>query len=217
MKLKSAVRAIDKKGMLLVYPIKNAPDPASLWSEAYPSEEMRWEWDEEGDDRVADLWHIRAELSRSKKVVYAKWYKGRATFFSRDIFRALLAVLSEARIPLGRDALTLIELLRESSPRSTKELRRESGLQGRLLESTYQKALKELWTRLLIVGFGEVDDGAFPSLAIGATQLLFEDLYLEARELGQAEAWRILAPLRKSPESSRFLRRTLENLRISTH
>lgn len=35
--------------------------------------------------------------------------------------------------------------------------------------------MKQLWARLLIVGFGEVDDGAFPSLAVAATELMFED------------------------------------------
>ena len=44
-------------------------------------------------------------------------------------------------------------------------------------ERVYKKALDELWARLLILGGGEVDDGAFPSLAIGATDLLFEDLW----------------------------------------
>jgi hypothetical protein len=49
--------------------------------------------------------------------------------------------------------------------------------------STYNKSTKVLWERLLIVGFGEVDDGAFPSLAVGSTENLFEDLWEDARKL----------------------------------
>jgi hypothetical protein len=43
--------------------------------------------------------------------------------------------------------------------------------------------MKDLFTRFLIVGFGEVEDGAFPSLAVGATELLYDDLWREAEEM----------------------------------
>jgi hypothetical protein len=207
---RNAIRSIEEHGILLVYPIAGKSDPASLWSVAYPRTKMRWEWDDNGDDRVARLWHLREELSRSKKVVYAKWYKGRATFFSRAAFTALLSLYLRDRASLSRDARNLLALMEESSPRSTKELKRESGLQGRLLESTYNKAMKELWSRLLIVGFGEVDEGAFPSLAVGATRLLFEPLYEDARVLAADEASARLLPIRQaSPELARFLERNL--------
>jgi hypothetical protein len=207
---RNAVKAIEAHGLLLVYPMAGKADPASLWSVAYPRSRMRWEWDDNGDDRVARLWHLREELSRSKKVVYAKWYKGRATFFSRGVFCALLSLFLEKTSPLSRDARGLLALMEESSPRSTKELKRESGLQGRLLESTYNKAMKELWSRLLIVGFGEVDEGAFPSLAVGATRLLFEPLYEEAQALTGEEARSRLFPLRReSPALDRFLEKAI--------
>lgn len=169
--------------MLLTFPIDNAPEPQSLWSVAYPKSKMRWEWDESGDDRVARLWHLREELSRSEVVVYTKWYRGRATFFSRDIFAALLAdCLAEPNVfkSLSHEAKDILEILEGNSPLSTKELKRASGLNGRANEARYQRALKELWSRFLIVGFGEVDEGAFPSLAVGATKVLFEELYQAA-------------------------------------
>src|SRR5262245_39894917 len=92
MKKSAAIHAIQRHGMLLVFPIDNAREPKSLWSVFYPRAKMRWEWDENGDDRVSRLWHLREELSRSGRVVYGKWFRGRATFFSRDLFRALLSV-----------------------------------------------------------------------------------------------------------------------------
>ncbi|WP_305809091.1 hypothetical protein, partial [Staphylococcus epidermidis] len=61
-------------------------------------------------------------------------------------------------------------------------------------------ALQELWNRLLIVAFGEVDEGAFPSLAIGATKWIFEDLFREARELKVSEAEQVIdLHIRRSP------------------
>lgn len=213
---KVAKRAIEKHGMLLVYPIAGASEPPSLWSVAYPRVKMRWEWDDDGDDRVARLWHLREELSTSGEVVYAKWFRGRATFFSRDIFRALLATFlqyAEALPPLSRDARTLLEALEDNSPLSTKQLKRAAGLEGRLNEPAYTRGMKELWTRLLIVAFGEVDEGAFPSLAIGATRLLFEDLYREAEALTAAETDEVLAPFfASSPLAEKFLQKQLKAL-----
>lgn len=183
MKLKSAVSAINEHGVLLVFPIDNAPEPRSLWSVAYPKSKMRWEWDGNGDDRVSTMWHLREELSRSGKVVYTKWYRGRATFFSRDVFTALLSIyLREPNFKraLGPEAREVLNVLEGDSPLSTKQLKKATDLRGRANERVYEKALRELWSRLLIVGFGEVDEGAFPSLALGASSVLFEDLYKEA-------------------------------------
>jgi len=78
------------------------------------------------------------------------------------------------------EARSVLEILEENSPLSTKALRKLADLQGRDLESTYHKALKELWSQLLIVGVGEIDDGAFPSLAIGATRWMHEEVWKEA-------------------------------------
>jgi len=183
---RQAIAHIERHGALLVFPIKNRKEPLSLWSAFFPRSEMRWEWDETGDNRVAEMWHLREELSRSGKVVYAKWYQGRATFFSRALFPSLLSILnpelSRDRLPeLSEQATALLKPLGDSSPLSTKELKRACGLEGRIHEPQYQRGLKELWSRLLVVGYGEVDDGAFPSLAVGATELMFEDLWRRAK------------------------------------
>ncbi|HEU4411022.1 MAG TPA: hypothetical protein VFS43_37565 [Polyangiaceae bacterium] len=181
--LAAAVDAIDRRGVLLLYPLANRPDPPSLWGVLHPRAAMRWAWDETGDDRVVELWHLRGRLAEDRRVVYTKWFRGRATFVSRPVFRALLSAVRAARPPeqgLSPEARALLELLEESSPRSTRELRRGAGLEGKLLERAFVRAMSELWSRLLVVGAGEVDDGAFPSLAVGATRLLYEDLYDES-------------------------------------
>lgn len=177
--------------MLLVFPQENKKEPPSLWYEFFPRTKMRWEWDESGDTRVSDLWLLREKLSLSRKVIYAKWFRGRATLISFDLFKSMLRA-ANPDLPdvkgLSFAAREILDLLEEDSPLSTKQLKKMSGLQGRASESSYTRALKELWERMLIVAYGEVDEGAFPSLAIGSTRVLFEDLWAEAIELDVDEA-----------------------------
>lgn len=189
MNKRAAIQKISRAGILLVYPVKNRSEPRSLWSEFFPKQEMVWEWDDESDNRVADLWHLMKRLSDCREVVYSKWYQGRATFFSRELFTAMLRVRRALeRKPLSKNASLILEALEHESPLSTKQLKAATGLQGKFNEGDYNRAMKELFQRLEIVAFGEVDDGAFPSLAVGATKLLFEDLLLESDSLPLAEA-----------------------------
>jgi len=175
-----ALAAVREHGALLVYPITNRKAPRSLWSALYPRSEMNWAWDENADDRVVGLWHLRERLARSRKVVYAKWFRGRAVFFSRELFVQMLAAVAPWSLVPSFDAREILGLLEESSPQSTKSVRREAGLGGKQGERVWQHSMNELWAALLVVGTGEVDDGAFPSLEVGATRLIFEDLWDEA-------------------------------------
>lgn len=174
----------------MVYPLQNRQDPPSLWSVLYPRTKMRWEWDVDGDDRVGELWRLREELSRSDKVVYAKWYQGRATFFSKNIFTNLLAYLgsSKGHFPLSRSSQEALESFLLDSPQSTKLIKENLGWQGKLMESHYNRAMKPLWAGLFVVGYGEEDDSSFPSLRMAATQNLFEELWLSSQELDELEA-----------------------------
>jgi hypothetical protein len=191
----AAVSAVERHGILLLFPVANRPDPPSLWGALHPGAEMRWAWDETGDERVVALWHVRGRLAADRRVVYSKWFRGRATFFSRAVFRAMLAAVRAHGPPergLSPEARALLGLLEENSPRSTRALRRDAALEGKMLERAYARALDELWSRLLAVGAGEVDDGSFPSLAVGATRLIHEDLWRapagddDAERLGRA-------------------------------
>jgi hypothetical protein len=200
-----AIECINDRGMLLVYPVNNRKDPRSLWSEFYPRSEMRWEWDETGDDRVSTMWHLRERLSTSRRVVYTKWYRGRATVISFELFRAMLALLGSSRDQdqgLSFQSQEILDLLNEDSPLSTKVLKHMADLRGRERERLYNRAMKDLWARLFIVAFGEVDEGAFPSLAIGSTRVLFEDLWEESLGIGEAEARSVLE--RHLPQGSLF-------------
>ncbi len=213
MNLRSAVAKINGKGILLVYPIQNRPEPASLWSEFFPRSKMRWEWDDGADDRVARMWRLREAVSRSGQAVYAKWYQGRATFFSRAIFPYLLSALRGYEGQLSPGARSILRVLEEDSPLSTKELKRRGNLTGKAAEKTYERSLKELWSKLFIVGYGEIDDGAFPSLAMGATSLLFDDLWHEAQSLDPQAAEAELR--RRLGADSHFYKQFLKNRGVS--
>lgn len=190
-----AIQAINKEGALLVYPLANKKEPLSIWSELYPRTKMRWEWDEGGDTRVADLWSMREQLSRSNEVVYVKWYQGRATFFSKKAFVSLMAYFRSAQLAergLSFASRNILEFLTNDSPMSTKQLKAAAELEGRLNEPAYNRAMKPLWNYLLTVGYGEFEDSSFPSLGIGATETLFEDLWTEAQTISPKDALKTL-------------------------
>lgn len=198
-----AVQAINEHGALLVYPIKNKSEPLSVWSELFPKRPMSWSWDEDSDPRVAQVWLLKEELSRSRQVVYTKWFKQRATFFSNETFVHLKAYLRD--LPLRRpESRQMLELLESDSPLSTKQVKAELDLQGKYFESTYAKAQRELFEKLEIVGFGEIEDSAFPSMALGASNLIFEELCQQSHSLTSEKALRYLQGIWE-PENPFFL------------
>ena len=203
-----AIEAINKRGILLVYPIDNRPAPSSIWSEFFPKDKMVWEWDADADDRVSKLWHFKTELSSSRQVVYTKWYQGRATFFSKEAFTYMLAFFDTPKLNPNllpnKEALLMLDVLETDSPQSTKQIKLATDLKGKIFERTYEKSLKALFEKLWVVGFGEVEDGAFPSLAVGATKALFEDLWDNAQSISQREAEMWL--MEKLGEDSLFLK-----------
>lgn len=207
MNQKSAISKINKKGLLLVFPINNKKEPESLWNQFFPRKKMKWEWDDTGDNHVFEMWSLMKNLSDSGHVVYSKWYQGRATFFSKELFTAFLCVGRanfKSTQQLSRAAREIFETLESDSPLSTKQLKKICELQGKDNERIYNRAMKELFTKFLIVAYGEVDDGAFPSLAVGSTGHLFEDLLLQSQKMKISEARALID--KYLPEGSLFLK-----------
>lgn len=185
------IAAINRHGLLLVFPIKNEREPASLWYALHPRSAMRWDWSEDADPRVVSLWHLKTELGESHDVVYTKWFRGRATFFSRPVFTACMRLLNTTSIQdaeFGTEGAELFRALMDDSPQTPRMLRAATGLEGRPQEAAFNRGLKQIWERLAAVGRGELDEGAFPALQIGATKWLFEDLWDDAANLSEEEA-----------------------------
>ncbi|MET0287741.1 MAG: hypothetical protein ABW352_24850 [Polyangiales bacterium] len=202
------IAAVERLGALLVYPLANRADIPSLWSVLYPRSEMRWAWDSEADPRVSHVWILREQIARGRKVVYSKWFRGRAVFFSQPLFLAMLATLKPWQRERSQEAREILQVLEDDSPQSSKDLRRNAGLRGKESERVWTRATKELWEQLTIVGTGEVPDGAFPSLEIGATRWIFEDLWEEAQRT-QPDAALLEAQLPASSAFGKFWRQTL--------
>jgi hypothetical protein len=145
--------------------------------------------------------------------VYAKWFRGRATFFSRAIFVPILALLGTTRAEALRrnaNASRLYEELLDNSPQTPRRLRQAVDLTGSHNRGDYERGVKLLWEQLVIVGTGEVDEGQFPALAMGATRHIHEDLWEEAygMEPRDAEA-RCRRLLPAASPFSRFLDRLM--------
>lgn len=213
--LERAKKAVERRGILLVYPIAERPEIPSLWSELHPGAKMEWSWNEDADPRVAEVWHLRERLAHTHDVAYAKWFRGRATFFSLPVFTALLGRLTargDVHAGLPTAASDILDLLRERSPLSTKQVRAEADLQGKANETRFTHAMKALWTRLLIVGTGEVPDGAFPSLAFGATELLFEDEWSQRTSVPKKASAALAEALKRVPAWQRELDRSLKHV-----
>jgi hypothetical protein len=51
-----AVKRINDRGVLLVFPINNRPLPLSLWSEFFPKTRMVWDWNDDAAGPVHDMW-----------------------------------------------------------------------------------------------------------------------------------------------------------------
>ena len=218
MNLSKAVQHINTRGVLLTFPVNNQKEPRSLWTEFYPKKKMIWEWDDDGDDRVVKLWHLRTELSESRRVVYSKWYQGRATFFSEKFYVAALSTMGSRdffRRSLSRQARDILDLLEEDSPLSTKVIKKRADLVGKDNEGAYNRALRQLWDRFLIVAFGEVEDGAFPSLAIGSTKHLFENLWRESQSFDRNRAQEIVeGALSQAPLFKKFWHKKWKSLEL---
>jgi hypothetical protein len=188
---KKAVAAINEHHVQLVYPIQNAREPRSLWHSLHPRSVMKWDWSEHADPRIVDLWHLKDDLCHGRDVVYAKWFRGRATFFSREIFVPMLGLLGTTRSEAARHdvhARRIHEELLDNSPQTPKLVRQAADLSESDKRGDYERGVKLLWEQLLIVGTGEVDEGQFPALAMGATRHIFEDLWDAASSIDPRDA-----------------------------
>lgn len=191
-RLEKAIQATIENEWLLVFPIPKKKEPLSVWHVLYPRTTMRWEWTESADDKVVQLWHLRRLLAESHRVIYSKWYRGRATIFSERMFKRLWVYFADDRKRILGEGREIVDLLEMESPLSTKQIRRGSDLAGKDNEKRYLNAMKELWRTFAIVGVGEIDDAAFPSLAHAATDVVFEELCRSAEKemtFDQAKIW----------------------------
>src|SRR5688500_3775901 len=123
---RKAIDAINEQGAVIVFPMNNKKDPKSLWSCLYTRAKMRWLCDDSADNRVVQMCHLREEISRSGQIIYSKWYQGRATCFSKNVFVHLLSAAQAHKkrnhIKLS-EAKEIMDVLEMDSPISTKQIK----------------------------------------------------------------------------------------------
>jgi hypothetical protein len=182
-RFKKMLECIEEKHWALVYPLKGKDQWPSLWHHLYPRRPMNWSWDSEADPRISQLWADREDLASQKLAVYTKYFRDRATFFSKPYFVSLLREHRPwTKKPSDRLSRWLLDSLLDNTPQSTKMLKRRwRSLDGSAPNGNWDRSLKTLFRGLWIVGLGEEDDGAFPSLRLGATELAWEELWQEAQ------------------------------------
>jgi hypothetical protein len=195
--LKRALGAIEHHGALLVFPLNNRPQPLALWHVLFPDQPMNWEWSNDGDDQVVQMWHLRRELMESGQIYYGKLFRGRATVLSLSAFEAAWRLTQSHReLGLVGEASEIAELLDFDSPLSTKQLKSGTELMGRDNEARFNSAMKKLWSHLWIAGVGEVDEGAFPSLSHAWTASVLEESCRRGERLSEdlaRDLWEDLA------------------------
>jgi hypothetical protein len=72
--------------------------------------------------------------------------------------------------------------------------------------------MRPLWERMLVVGAGEAEEGGFPSLTVGATELLFEPLWTASDFRTEDDIAVLDAALARAPSFARAYRRVARGL-----
>jgi len=119
-----SLQAIEKQGALLVFPIANSNEPHSLWSQLFSQDENALEWDDGADNRVAELWHFTRRAGSFSPGRLFEMVPRARTFFSKSVFQTMLALRRPFEPVLAMtEARSVLEILEENSPLSTKALR----------------------------------------------------------------------------------------------
>jgi hypothetical protein len=155
-----------------------------------------------GVGRAATGYDVRRAYAQLREELDPTRVLTPATADLRDDVDAILSLVDEA-----------YEILSDDSPQPTGALRERAGLEGRFNEAEFNRAIKPLWSRMLIVGTGEVEERGFPSLAVGTTELIHEPIWL-ATKYGPTEAdKKLLGEIcQREPSVDRAIARVLGSL-----
>ena len=162
--LAGAARFLDAVGYCLLFPIKNLPLP-SLYYAVSRKDNPDW------DQYARKVWEWKDELPRKRRGLYAKYFKGRGSFLSRDMLPHFLAMHDTAVEPgdydslyaAGRirdDARAVWEALAEHAPLATLELRHACKMETTTGNVRFKRAMLDLQRLLLVVHFGAEQETA---------------------------------------------------------
>lgn len=170
---------INEHQIVYVYPHKSKEE-VSIFRLLYPKKEFRWDWSEAADPKLVELWWLKDDLARSKKVVYGRFFKAKPCFVSIKKFQLLLKNTLVNIDQLNALETFIYELLLENSPQSTrmiKKVYRKLGVEV-YTRTEWNKAFLGLQKKLLICNLGdsEREHSPMPSTEYAAVEHVFENL-----------------------------------------
>ena len=195
--LEDAIRFIDERGLITFWPIKGVDLP-SLWTAVAGDRPVA----EVHDDPGHVTWGWKDALLPLKRVYYAKYLRGKATFASLELLPYLYALsprvadLDDYRLAyeaghLTYEAYLIGEALLEHGPLHTIELRKHANLSSSAVKSRFDRALSDLQRGLWIVPVGVAEAGAWRyAFVYDLFDRWFDQIPGEARPIKLSEARR---------------------------
>ena len=120
-----AVKYIDAAGFCMLFPVKNVPLTSLYYAVTRRNPQSDFVWDR----YVEMLWKWKDELPQRKSVYYAKYFRGRGTFISREQLPFFLAMRETAAEPSDHEHFYAEGRIAKTLARSGKRLRKTARLQ----------------------------------------------------------------------------------------
>jgi len=166
-----AVKFIDAAGYCMLFPVANVPLPSlySVVSRRSPGDGIYF------DKYFEMIWDWKDQLPRRRRAFYAKYFRGRGTFISRQQLPSFLAMREAAVAPgeherfyaegrISADARVIWETLEREGPLATLELRHACRMETTAGNVRYKRAMLDLQGLLIVSHFGaEQETGAWAS------------------------------------------------------
>ncbi len=199
--LAGAVKFIEAAGFCTLFPVANVPLP-SLYCAATGRDA------DDGvmfDEHFEKIWHWKDELPRRRRAYYAKYFRGKGTFISREYLPYFLVMREAATTPedherfyqQGRihdDARAIWRALAEYGPLATLELRHACKMETTAGNVRFKRAILDLQCLLAVSHFGsEQETGAWASGKYELTSRAFPGETAAAFEIEPQEARAMLA------------------------
>ncbi len=196
-----AVKYIDAAGFCMLFPVANIPLPSPYYAvtRRNPHEKMVW-------DKYSEMvWRWKDDLPRRRRAFYAKYFRGRGTFISREQLPNFLAMRETACAPgdharfyeegrIRGDARVIWEELEKHGPLATLELRHACKMDSKPGNVRFKRAILDLQRLLVAVHSGaEQETAAWASGRYELTWRAFPQETASAQRILPEEARRRLA------------------------
>jgi len=191
-----AVKYIDAVGYCMLFPVASVPLPSlyCVVSRRSPDDGIYF------DKYFEMVWDWKDQLPRRRRAFYAKYFRARGTFISRQQLPSFLAMREAAVAPeeherfyaggrISADARAIWETLEREGPLATLELRHACQMETTAGNIRYKRAMLDLQRSLIVSHFGaEQETGAWASNRFELVCRAFSAETAAARKVSPQEA-----------------------------